>query len=92
MSLIHIKRDHHLTRDAARARVEEMASKLKDEFKLEHSWDDDVLRFKRSGASGAIGVGEKTLEIKIKLGLVLAPMKKNIEQAIQKNLDDLDAG
>ena len=91
MSLIHIKRDHHLTRDAARARVEDMARKLEDEFKLEHRWDDNVLRFKRSGANGAIGVGEDSLEIKIKLGLVLAPMKKKIEQAIRKSLDEFDA-
>lgn len=91
MSLIHIKREHHLTPDAARARVDDIARKLEDELKLECSWDDGILRFKRSGASGAIGVGEKTLEIKLKLGLVLAPMKKKIEQAIEKNLDRLDA-
>lgn len=92
MALIHIKREHHLTREQARARVDEIARRLEDEFKVEHEWDDNVLRFKRRGASGVIGVGANDVEIKIKLGALLAPMKGKIEGAVLETLDELDAG
>lgn len=91
MALIHIKRDHNLTREQARARIGEVAETLGSEFKLEHTWDGNVMRFKRAGAKGAIAVGASAVEIKIKLNVALAPMKGRIEKAIVAKLDELEA-
>ncbi len=91
MALIHIKREHGLTREQARAKVEELAQNLHDELKVKHTWDGDVLRFKRTGATGAVGVGETSVEVKIKLGMVLVPMKAKIERAILASLDELQS-
>ena len=87
MALIHIKREHGLTREQARAKVEELVQGLGAELKVTHEWQGDVLRFKRSGATGAVGVSDDSVEIKIKLGLVLAPAKAKIEKAILEGLD-----
>ena len=89
MALIHIKREHGLSLEQARQKVEDLAQSLEEEFKVEHSWDGNVLRFKRTGATGAVGVGEKSVEVKIKLGMVLVPMKSKIERAINESLDGL---
>ncbi len=91
MALIHIKREHALTRDQAREKIEEVAQSLKSDFDLEHEWDGNVLRFKRSGAQGLIGVGASSVEIKIKLGVALLPVKGKIEKAILASLDQIGA-
>ena len=91
MALIHIEREHHLTREQARAKVEEFAQNLQDEFKIKHAWDGDVMRFKRSGAAGMIAVDDKTVDVKIKLGIALRPMRGKIEKAIHKSLDKVKA-
>jgi putative polyhydroxyalkanoate system protein len=91
MALIHITRKHSLTREQARGKIDEMARQLADEFKVKHGWDGDVLRFKRSGATGAIALGDEAVDVKVKLGVVLAPMKGKIEKAIIEGLDKVQA-
>ena len=91
MALIHIKREHALTRDQAREKIEEVAQSLKSEFDLEHEWDGNVLRFRRKGADGLIGVGKSSVEIKIKLSVALTPLKGKIEKAILSSLDQIAA-
>ena len=86
MSIIHIKQQHSLGREETRQKVEEIAKGLKKEYKMNYAWKGDQLLFKRSGASGFLGLGEGVVEVKIKLGLVLAPLKKKIETAIKKNM------
>ncbi len=89
MALIHIKREHGLSLEQARQKVEDLAQSLEEELKVQHSWDGNVLRFKRTGATGAVGVSDKSVEVKIKLGMVLVPMKSKIERAINDSLDGL---
>lgn len=91
MALIHIQRAHHLTREQARAKVEEFAQSLQGEFKVKHAWDGDVMRFKRTGASGMLAIGDNAVDVKIKLGIALAPIKGKIEKAIHKGLDKVQA-
>jgi putative polyhydroxyalkanoate system protein len=86
MANIHIKQQHDLTPDEARKRVEEIARDLQDKLSVDYRWDGDSLRFQRSGASGSIDVGDDFIELKVKLGMVLAPMKGKIEKSIRQNL------
>ncbi len=72
--------------DEARKRLEEIAKELKKEYKMDYSWKGDHLHFRRSGASGSVELGDGVLELKIKLGMILRPMKGKIEDSIRKNL------
>ena len=86
MANIHIKQSHKLSHDEARARVEEIARDLKKKLDADYSWHGDSLQFKRAGASGSIDVGEDYIDLKIKLGMMLAPMKGKIESSIRKQM------
>jgi putative polyhydroxyalkanoate system protein len=88
MTNIHLKRNHNLDRDDARAKVEELAESLKDKLGAEYHWDGDTLRFQRTGASGFIDVSrEGVVEVDVKLGLVLRPMKGVIEKSISEGFE-----
>ena len=87
MPNIHIKREHTLGRDEARASVEKVAEEIKKKLNVSYAWDGDSLRFQRTGASGSVDVGDDFIEVNIKLNLALAPMKAKVEKAIRENLD-----
>jgi len=91
MALIHIKRKHGLSREQVRAKVDQLAARLAGEYKVKHAWDGDVLRFKRTGASGVIAIGDQMVDVKVKLGVVLAPLKGKIEKEILEVLDKTQA-
>lgn len=86
MSNIHIKYKHSLDREQTRQRVEEIAKDLKKEYKMDYAWKGDRLLFKRSGAAGSLDLGDGFIELNIKLGLVLAPLKGKIEKTIKQNI------
>jgi putative polyhydroxyalkanoate system protein len=87
MAKIHIKRSHNLSRDEARVRVEEIAKELKDKIDADYAWNGDSLKFQRSGASGSIDVGDGVVELNVKLGMLLTPMKGKIEDTVRKHMD-----
>lgn len=87
MANINIRRQHHLGRDVARQKVEEIAKSLQSKLNAEWAWQGDQLTFQRSGASGSVEVGDDFVEFKVKLGLLLTPMKSSIESAIQEHVD-----
>ena len=91
MAIIHIKRKHGRTGAEARALADKIAADLESEFDLEHWWQDDVLLFRRAGAAGRIAIADETVDVKIRLGLMLAPIKRKIEQAISESLDEIEA-
>jgi len=87
MANIHIKRKHNLPPEVVRARVEEIAKDLKRKLDTDYVWEGESLRFKRSGASGSIDMGDGFVEMKIKLNMVLSPMKGKIERTIKENIE-----
>ena len=87
MANIHIRRKHNLDNTEAKARVEEIAKDLKGKLGASYRWEGDSLRFKRTGASGSIEVGQGEIEVNVTLGLVLMPMKGVIESTINKGFD-----
>ncbi len=86
MAHIHIKHRHNLTQDQARALVEDIARDLKQELKAEYSMEGNSLRFQRSGASGSVDLGEGFVEVNVRLGLLLRPMKGVIEKSIHQKI------
>ena len=86
MANIHIKQAHNLSHDEARARVEDIAKDLKKKLDADYAWHGDSLQFKRTGASGSIKLGKGYIDLNIKLGVMLAPMKGKIESSIRKQM------
>jgi putative polyhydroxyalkanoate system protein len=72
--------------EEARSRVEAIAKDLKKEYKIDYVWKGNRLLFKRSGAAGNLDLGDGFIELDIKLGMVLAPLKGKIEKSIKQNI------
>ncbi len=87
MATIHVRRAHQLGREAARRRLEELVHYLQDKLEAELHWEGERLVFKRSGASGEVVIGDDFVEVNVKLGLLLSPMRGLLEQAIHRQLD-----
>lgn len=88
MPTIHISRQHDLAPDQARAQVEKLAAQLQQELDASYHWDGDTLRFNRTGANGYIAVKPDSIEVEVKLGMLLGAFKGKVEQAINDHLDE----
>jgi putative polyhydroxyalkanoate system protein len=92
MAVIKLKRKHPLGAKKAKSTVEALAKKLKKDLNADYHWEGSRLKFQRSGASGHIDVTEEELDIEIKLGMLLSPLKGKIEKTIHDEIDQrLDA-
>jgi putative polyhydroxyalkanoate system protein len=87
MSKIHITRNHRLGLDGARIEVERIAKRVREDFGADYAWDGDTLRFSRSGVSGHISITADSLELIIKLGLLLSAMQGQIERKLVTKID-----
>ena len=87
MAKIHFLREHQLDRDAARAEMQKLADKLAGELSASYKWSGDRLEFWRSGADGYVDVGDGKIELEIKLGMLLMPLKGKIESTLRDYLD-----
>ncbi|HPF59255.1 MAG TPA: polyhydroxyalkanoic acid system family protein [Candidatus Competibacteraceae bacterium] len=88
MSHIAIHRDHSLTLDQARKAAETIALQLADRYAVNHYWQDDSLYFERSGVSGQIDLEPGTIQVNVRLGFLLAPLKYRLEQEIHRELNE----
>ena len=86
MANIHIKKAHRLGKDDARQRVEDIAEDLKRKLHADYQWKGDTLLFKRPGAQGSIALGSDFVEVKVKLGMLVAPMKDKIQAQIEDQM------
>lgn len=87
MAKIHIKRNHALGTVDAKGKVDVLAQHLHEELQTDYRWSGDTLHFKRSGASGTIGVGADYVVVDVSLGMAYGLLKGKIEATIQENLD-----
>ena len=88
MASIKIKRKHTLSHDEVVRAVQNLADELAEKLDADYEWEGDDLCFSRSGASGKVCVGEQDLEVDIKLGMLLTPLKGKIEQTVNDYLDE----
>lgn len=87
MATIHITKSHQLDLETVRANVQELADMLVEKLAAEYQWEKDRLVFKRSGANGFVRIGNQELEVEVKLGMLLTPLKGTIERTISDFLD-----
>ena len=87
MSRISVARHHTLGLEQARGKAQALAERLASQYQVKYRWVGDTLEFKRSGADGSIAVGEDTVRVELKLGLLLSPMGGMIQREIEQVLD-----
>ncbi len=87
MSTIRVKRAHNLAPGVARSRVEEIAKELRDQYGVDYAWKGNHLSLHRMGASGTVTLGNGFVEIEVKIGLTLRPMKAKIEASVQRLME-----
>ncbi|MBN2992926.1 polyhydroxyalkanoic acid system family protein [Pseudomonas cedrina subsp. fulgida] len=87
MARITVERAHNLGKEAARAKAEQLASKLQERYGLESSWSGDTLNLRRSGVKGSVLVADDSLRIDVELGLLMSAMSGTIKAEIEKALD-----
>lgn len=87
MATIHITRSHQLDPETVRSKVQELANTLVEKLSAEYQWEQDRLVFNRSGANGFVRIGDQELEVEVKIGMMLRPLKGTIEKTITEYLD-----
>ncbi len=86
MSTIDIRHPHSLSDDAARNAIAEVAKKLEERFEVSTRWENQTLRFARSGVEGGIELLPGAVRVKAELGFLLSAMKGMVESEIQRVL------
>jgi putative polyhydroxyalkanoate system protein len=87
VSRIHIRREHDLTRQAARAKVEHVAEVLARRFDADCEWTGDTLAVKHPQVNGTITLGKRDVVVEAKLGFMLAMFKNRIDEELVRVLD-----
>jgi len=88
MASIRIKKTHQLDNAKVRDEIQHLADKLSQDLSAKYHWEGDRLVFKRSGASGHIDIKQGLVNVEIKLGLVLTPLKGKIEETVNSYLNE----
>jgi putative polyhydroxyalkanoate system protein len=89
MASISIRRPHQLSLSEAKGRVTQLAESLAKDLNARWCWQGDELRFDRTGAWGVVRVGSAQVDVEVKLGLLLRPLKETITARIHERLDSL---
>ncbi len=92
MSNISLSRNHNLSTDELRTRLNALNGKLKDKFGLDASWDNDSrASVSGKGVKGSVEMTPSKLSVDLKLGMLLRPLKGKIEAALNEELDKVVA-
>jgi len=87
MPSIDLRRTHHMDRQCAKRRVDELAARMREKFGVEAHWQDDTLRLRHMGLEGSIRVDDEAVHVKARLGMLLAALKPRIEHEVRDKLD-----
>lgn len=87
MTQISVERKHTIGRDAARAKAQALVDRLSREYDLKASWDGDRVDVARSGANGSVHIGQDSIRVDLKLGMMMSMMSGTIKGEIERALD-----
>ena len=87
MTQISVERKHNLGREAARAKAESLVEKLSREYDLKAEWQGDRVDVSRSGAKGSVLIGDDSIRVELKLGMMLSMISGSIQSGIERALD-----
>lgn len=92
MATIDIERPHGMTKDAARARAEQLAKRLEARRGVRWCWEGTTMRLDAPGGpakgiKGKVRVDETTVRIELDLPILLRAMKGMVESMLNEKLD-----
>ncbi|TVQ93024.1 MAG: hypothetical protein EA400_02950 [Chromatiaceae bacterium] len=87
MSKIHVVRRHEAGLVTARTEIERVAARMRDDHGAAYAWNGNTLHFSRGGLHGQIAVTDLEVKLTIRLGLLFAPMRHQIETRLVEKID-----
>lgn len=87
MAKVSINYPHNKTMEEAREAANTFAGKLQSKLGVSYEWQGDCMQLDRQGVSGSLALSEGAVDIELKLGMMLTPMKGQIESEIKRQLD-----
>ena len=87
MSKIHLRRNHDLTPNAARQRVNRMADALGKRFDAECEWDGNVLSIAHPNVNGTVTIAKNEIVVEATLGFLLAMFRDRVDEELVRILD-----
>jgi len=94
MANISLSRNHNLSTDELRTRLDTLNGKLKDKFGLDAAWDpknSNVANVQGKGVKGKVVMSPSSLSVDLSIGMLLRPLKGKIETALNEELDKVVA-
>jgi len=86
MASIQVSYPHQRSMEEAREAVQIFSSKLEAKLGVKSHWQGDVLMLERQGVKGSMVLSEGAVDVELTLGMMLTPMKSQIEAEIHKQL------
>jgi putative polyhydroxyalkanoate system protein len=86
MASIQVSYPHQRSMAEAREAIQIFSAKLEAKLGVKSHWSDDVLMLERQGVKGSMVLAEGVVEVELTLGMMLTPMKGQIEAEINKQL------
>jgi putative polyhydroxyalkanoate system protein len=87
VSKIHLRREHDLTPEAARRKVERVADVLSKRFDATCEWKGDVLTITHPTVRGTVTLGKHDVVVAAKLGVMLSMFRGRIDEELERVLD-----
>jgi putative polyhydroxyalkanoate system protein len=87
MSRIRLRREHDLTPDAVRQKVERIAEALAKKFDADCTWKGDVLTIDHPSVNGKVIVGRNDVVVEAKLGFLVAMFRDRVDSELTRILD-----
>jgi len=87
MATVSICYPHQRTNEQAREAADIFAGKLTAKLGTECAWQGDTMTLQRQGVNGELVLSDGEVNIRLKLGMMLTPMKGQIEAEIQRQLE-----
>jgi len=86
MAIIQVSYPHQRSMIEAREAVQTLSTKLGTKLGVKSSWQGDVLMLERQGVKGSMVLTEGVVDVELTLGMMLTPMKGQIEAEVTKQL------
>jgi len=88
MSDIQIKRHHNMDEGQLRSMTEELGQKLKAKFGGEYHLEGNIVHYTYHSADAKVSFNETTVQVDVKLGLLMMAFKGMIESEVNNYLDE----
>ncbi|WP_461603883.1 polyhydroxyalkanoic acid system family protein [Aeromonas salmonicida] len=91
LSTIQVNRQHPLGLAGVRLAAEAIAQNMSEEYQLDCEWEDEEetrLLFRGAGVNGFLCLTDTNLQLEVRLGLMLLPVRSVLEQEILEYVDN----